>query len=180
MTGQTQTDEELVIALRRGELEAFESLYDRYHRRLFGYVRRMVPEQRAEDLFQDVFFAVLSDKTFDPGRGRFSAWLFTVARNRCLAERRTELRREAKAHLIEDVPVTLDPEAQVGQETRVRRAMAGLTEAQRQLLVLKQVSELTYREIAAVLGVAEGTIKSRVHAATHAFRRALAELEPGE
>ena len=56
-------------------------------------------------------------------------------------------------------------------------AFAELTEPQRQLLLLKQVGQLTYREIAAVVGVAEGTVKSRLHEATRRFRRTLIESE---
>ncbi|MCA9695683.1 MAG: sigma-70 family RNA polymerase sigma factor, partial [Myxococcales bacterium] len=97
MSGEPVIDEELVAALRRGELDAFDRLYDRYHRRLFGYIRRLIPERAlAEDLFQDVFFKVLRDRSYDPARGRFAAWLFTMARNRCLQERRKLERRAEK------------------------------------------------------------------------------------
>jgi len=172
------SDEELLTAVRAGDLAAFDVLYARYERRLFGYVRRMVGDrERAEDLFQDVFFKVLSDTTFDPERGRFGAWLFTVARNECLQlQRRTE-QRGAKEHLVDTTATSHDdPDIEVDRQRQVREAMAGLTEPQRQLLLLKQVGELTYREIAAALGVAEGTIKSRLHDATRALRRRLVEL----
>lgn len=172
------SDEDLLIAVRAGDLAAFDVLYARYERRLFGYVRRMVGDrERAQDLFQDVLFTVLSDTTFDPERGRFGAWLFTVARNRCLQLQRQAEQRGAKEHLVDTTSTPEgDPDAQVDRQRKVREAMAGLTEPQRQLLLLKQVGELTYREIAAALGVAEGTIKSRLHDATRALRQRLVEL----
>lgn len=172
-------DEELVVALRDGELAAFDRLYARYERRLYGYIRRIVGESAvADDLFQDVFLKVLRDRSYDPGRGRFAPWLFAVARNACLMAQRSErshasLRERAQVQLrpAEAAP----PDVRLGEAARVQAAMAALPEAQRQLILLKQLGELSYREIAGLMGVAEGTIKSRLHAATQAFRRLLTE-----
>ncbi len=177
-----RADEELVVALRSGEIAAFDLLYQRYHRRLYGYIRRILRDPcAAEDLFQDVFLTVLRDRTYRPTEGRFSAWLFKVARNRCLAEVR---KQQTRRGLAEEVRLrwqpspSPSPERVVGDNSRVHAAMTALPETQRQLILLKQIGELTYREIAGLLGVAEGTIKSRLHAATVAFRRLLSEGSP--
>lgn len=174
MTGAVVSDEALTRAIRDGDMEAFDALYARYEVRLFAYVRRFIDDRgQAEDVFQDVFMTVLRDRTFDPDRGRFAAWLFTVARNRCRMAQRKDT-RESRA--LEAMPKRAEAAEPAYAETdRVRRAMDALPEPQRQLLLLKQVAELTYREIATVLGVAEGTIKSRLHAATSAFRAQLAK-----
>lgn len=179
MPRRSETDESLLLATRAGDMAAFDELYDRYAGRLLGYIQRMVAESdRAEDIFQDVFFKVLRDRTYDPGRGRFSAWLFTVARNQILGVARTQKRRERLAP--EPPPLEApDMESRLSDAARVRAAMAGLTETQRQLLLLKQLGDLTYREIATALGVAEGTIKSRLHTATKAFRARLVEQGEG-
>lgn len=170
------SDEQLLADLRAGHIDAFDRLYARYERRLYGYVRRMVGESgRAEDLLQEVFMKVLSDRSFDPGRGRFSAWLFTVARNACLMELRSQQRRGAAHRKIPEPSPSRAPDELLEPSRRVERALAELSEAQRQLLLLKQVGQLTYAEIAAVIGVAEGTVKSRLHEATRRFR---ATLEP--
>jgi RNA polymerase sigma-70 factor (ECF subfamily) len=174
------SDEALVAALRGGELAAFDELYRRWGRRLYGYLLRHTGDAAmADDLFQDVFFTVLRDRSYDPARGRFGAWLFTLARNRCLDQRRAE---DRKAHRRGDMPRIVaaegedDPETSLvrdQQGSTVRAAMADLPEAQRQLLLLKQVGGLTYREIGELHGIPEGTVKSRLHAAVSAFRRAL-------
>ena len=178
MLDRRTADEDLLEATRQGDLRAFDQLYTRYERRLFGYIRRMIGDRdQAEDLLQDVLLTVIRDRSYDPSKGRFSAWLFTVARNRCLQlRRRAEVRERAPG--LPSEPAA-DPEQRVARTQQVRSAMAGLTEAQQQLLLLKQVGELTYRELADIHGVAEGTIKSRLHAATQAFRRRLAELGEG-
>lgn len=172
------SDEQLLAALRAGELDAFDRLYDRYERRLYGYIRRILGDPaRAEDLLQEVFMKVLKDQTFDPERGRFSAWLFKVARNACLMELRRTKRRHAAYERVPDPSPAPGIEERLDPSRRVERALAGLTEPQRQLLLLKQVGQLTYREIATVIGVAEGTVKSRLHEATRQFRQTLVEYE---
>ena len=179
MSDRRSADEQLLEATRGGDLRAFDQLYVRYERRLFGYIRRMVHDHAlAEDLLQDVLLTVIRDRSYDPAKGRFAAWVFTVARNRCLQQRRHDAVREDERAPAPMSPAA-SPEQQVARTQQVRTAMAGLTDAQQQLLLLKQVGELTYRELADIHGVAEGTIKSRLHAATKAFRRRLAEMGEG-
>ncbi len=135
----------------------------------------------AEDVTHKVLLKVLFKLDTLRSPEAFPAWLFRVARTRCLADQRQSpnrdaLREQAGVHL--QPSATADPEQRLGETSRVHAAMAALPEAQRQLILLKQLGELSYREIAGLLGVAEGTIKSRLHAATQAFRRLLADGEP--
>lgn len=170
------TDEDLVTRLRDGDVGAFDVLYARYERRLFGYLRRFVGDRAlAEDLFQDVLLTVLGDHSFDPARGRFAAWVFTVARNRVRMHGRHAAVVAAATTPAAATPA-VDPEESTDRVRSVRVAMAALPQGQQELLVLKQVGELSYREIAELQGEHEGTIKSRLHAAMKAFRQRLAEI----
>lgn len=170
------TDEELLVALREGDLAAFDGLYARYERRLFGYLLRFVGDRGiAEDLLQDVLLTVIGDRTYDPARGRFAAWVFAVARNRVRMHGR-QTAKDPVALPDEPLAARTDTEATGALLRSVRDAMAALPAAQQELLVLKQVGELSYREIAELHGVHEGTVKSRLHAAMKAFRQRLAQL----
>lgn len=180
MITRDRDDEDLLGAIRGGDLRAFDELYTRYERRLFGYLRRMVDDRElAEDLLQDVLLTVIRDRSFDPAKGRFAAWLFTVARNRCLEHHRRAAVRDPSRVPATGPTTAPDLEETVGRLHRVRAALSGLSEPERQLLLLKQVGDLTYRELADIHGVPEGTIKSRLHTATQAFRRRLAEIGEG-
>lgn len=181
MLRQSPTDEDLVHAIRGGDLDAFDVLYARWERRLFGYIRRQVDtREQAEDLFQEVFLTVLRDRSYAPHRGRFAPWLFTAARNRCIDHRRADQREFAgrRALVPAPPPETTDALPDALQARTVRAAVASLPTGQQNLLLLKQVGDLTYREIADLEGIPEGTVKSRLHQATRAFRRALARLTP--
>lgn len=166
------TDEELLLALREGDLASFDILYARYERRLFGYLLRFTgARDEAEDLLQDVLLTVVRDRTYDPSRGRFAAWIFAVARNRVRMHGRDAAKDPVA--LPDEPATTRHDEANAVLVRSVRDAMAALPSAQQELLVLKQVGELSYREIAELQGAHEGTIKSRLHAAMKAFRERL-------
>jgi RNA polymerase sigma-70 factor (ECF subfamily) len=179
MTTSELTDEELVEATREGRIAAFDELYQRYAARLYGYIGRLIRDQvLAEDLFQDVFFAVLKDQGFNPRRGSFAAWIFTVARNRCLTEIRDARRYAEKlSHLHQQAPAAgkaAAPEDLISNRrdlTILGAALERLSEEHRDVLVLKQLGRLSYREIAQIQGVPEGTVKSRLHFAIRELRQ---------
>jgi RNA polymerase sigma factor (sigma-70 family) len=173
------SDEDLVRAVRRGEIEAFDVLYARYSRRLFSYLLHLVHDRgRAEDLLQDVFLTALRSDALELAPGKFGGWLFTVARNRALSVNR----RESRPILvpIEEAPPT--PEAEAAKRETLAllsEAIGALSEQHRDVLILKEVAGLTYRQIAAVQNVPEGTAKSRLHHAIRSVRRFFAERTGG-
>ena len=174
-----RSDEDLVRAVRRGQIDAFDELYARYSRRLFSYLLHLSNDRaRAEDLLQEVFLTALKTDALELAPGKFGGWLFTVARNRALSVHRKETRR-IEAPLDEPVAT---PEAEVEKRQTVAllfEAIGALSEQHRDVLILKEVAGLTYRQIAAVQNVPEGTAKSRLHHAIRSVRRFFAERTGG-
>ena len=169
-----RSDEELVAAIRAGDETAFEVLYERYSRRLFGYLLRLVKDRDlAEDLLQEVFLTVLTSTAYQPQAGRLGGFLFKAARHRGLTALRNAKRRGDK--LSEEAEVTPQRseshEAQTADRRTLSSVLTQLTEQDRDALILKAVGGLTYREIAEVQEVPEGTVKSRLHGAIRLVRR---------
>ncbi len=174
-----RSDEDLVRAVRRGEIEAFDELYARYARRLFSYLLHLSNDRaRAEDLLQEVFLTALRSEAFDLRPGKFAGWLFTVARNRAYSERR----KESRAVEVETPEPPPSPEAEVEKREAfalLAEAIGALSPPHRDVLMLKEVAGLTYSQIAAVQNVPEGTAKSRLHHAIKSVRRFFAERTGG-
>jgi RNA polymerase sigma-70 factor (ECF subfamily) len=106
-----------------------------------------------------------------------------VARNRCRTVRRDDVRRQKKAERVEQLELQRNEQVATSEQAisrkqqleAVERALTALPSAQRETLLLKQLGELTYEQIGQMLGVPEGTIKSRLHQAIAALRRRLAK-----
>jgi RNA polymerase sigma factor (sigma-70 family) len=153
-----------VALFRAGHDEAFRAIYDRYHQRLFAYARQMLPGSRqdAEDALQDVFVRAYASLRANDRELALRAWLYRVAHNRCI----DELRRPAAPapELIELVRSSIhDPIAQAEQRESLRRLIADvrrLPEQQRSALLMRELSGMTYSELAAALGVSVPAVKS--------------------
>ncbi len=190
----TDPDHRMARRARRGDRRAVEALYDRYRRRLFGFLFKATRDQgRAEELFQEVWMRVIqSIDRFDPARGPFRAWLFQIASNATIDRARRDavrMRSEIRNTDDRDGPPAVelyphpgpDPE-QLSAARQAGRsldaALGELPEEQRTAVLLRYQQELTYIEIAAALAVPEGTVKTRVHRALNALRTRM--KEPGD
>lgn len=174
-------DEILLERIRRGDVDAFDVLYDRYATRLFSFlVRRLGDRATAEDMIQDIFLTVLRRGDIEARGGSLKSWLFTVARNRTVSHHRT-LSRQARSAGEVEVGIAaprLSPDVVAGHRQDVadlQLALQELPTEQQEVVMLKQLGGLTYREIADMQGVPEGTVKSRLHLALKSLRRAMAE-----
>jgi RNA polymerase sigma-70 factor, ECF subfamily len=182
-------DRELVESWRKGEVDAFATLVRRHQRRVFGLLLRMLgSREEAEDAVQDTFLNLHRHGHRFRFESRFSTFVYRVAVNAALNRRRSLGRRRAHADaFLEAQAVSTDlrpaegpdPEqALAGDELRARlgRELMTLPDSLRIPVVLFDVEGLSYNEIAEILKVAEGTVKSRIHRARHALRERLADL----
>jgi RNA polymerase sigma-70 factor (ECF subfamily) len=181
-------DRELVRAWQSGDLKAFEALVRRHERRVFRLLLRMLGNrEEAEDVAQETFLSLHRHGHRFRSESRFSTFVYRVAANAALNRRRSLGRTRARAQKLshrqaagDDLPSSpRDPEdAAAGSEIggRVRTALETLSPPLRLPLVLYDIEGLAYGEIAGILGIAEGTVKSRIHRARQALRNELGEL----
>lgn len=181
-------DRELVERWQAGDTGAFEELVRRHERRIFRLLMRMMGNrEEAEDVAQETFLSLHRHGHRFRSEARFSTFLYRVAVNAALNRRRALGRTRTRIQKLserqeagDDLPVApRDPEdaADGIQVTEaVRQALDTLSPSLRAPVVLYDIEGLAYGEIADVLGVAEGTVKSRIHRARQALRVALKDL----
>ena len=170
-----------MVQVQAGDEAALAELMGRYRGPLFGFLHRRSDGAAADDLFQEAWIRVVRAKDrFDPRR-RFSTWLFQIANNLCRdrARRRATQRRalDEVARQMEDAPASDPPDP--WQADRALRLLDTLPGRLREVLVLRYYHDLGEREIAEILGIPRGTVKSRLHKAI-AELRAQAEAQPHE
>ena len=160
-----RSDEELMLEFKRGEAPAFAELFARYKNPIYGYVRRRVGDPgRAEEITQDVFLALVQHRNGYEVTASFKTYLYRIAMNRIVSEYRRKK---------EDQPPAADPAAPGGDPVvvqQVREALADLEPEQREIVLLREYQGLSYQEIAEVLKVPVGTVRSRLFRAKMALR----------
>jgi len=169
----------LVARAGHGEGDAWETLVERYSRRVFALgLSRLRSREAAEDLTQSVF-ATLSEQLAAGAyreEGRFEAWLFRIANNRV----RDEAKRAARAPAGEvhgEIPATTADRASAEDLDALRRAVARLNEREQELLSLRHQAELAFADIAELTGEPLGTLLARHHRSLAKLR---AMLDPDE
>ena len=165
-------DEGLVRRCQQGDPEAFEELVVRHQRVLFNVALRLLGSyEDARDATQTAFVKAYQHLgTFDPGQ-RFFSWIYRILKNECLNVLRA---RRPSQPVPLDWPAAAVPDTleSAQRDRAVQTAILALTTEYREVLVLRHFTELTYEEIAGVLGVPVKTVKSRLYTA----RQRLGEL----
>ena len=181
-------DRELLDRWHAGDDLAFEQLVKRHERKVFRLLFRMMgTREEAEDVAQETFLSLHRHGHRFRGDARFSTFVYRVASNAALNRRRSlgrnrvrirklAVRQAAGDHLPSTPRNPLDSVAGAEISRRVRKALDTIKPSLRLPVVLYDIEGLSYGEIAEVLGVAEGTVKSRIHRARRALRSELAEL----
>jgi RNA polymerase sigma-70 factor, ECF subfamily len=161
----------LIRAAAAGDLTAFEQLVRTYQQHVWRFLRRLVGDAAlAEDITQETFLRVFRRLPTYSFESKFSTWVFQIARNAGIDELRSRQRRTRLASIVRaspPVPPAAPPETRVV----IDAALASLPVDLRETLVLVEVLGLRYREVSAVLGVPEGTVKSRMFAARSRLQR---------
>ncbi len=156
------SDEALMLEFQRGSREAFEELFARYREPLFGFFRRRLENrERAEDLAQETFLAVIRAVTRYEPRALVRTYLYGIALKLLAAERRKLSGKEQSAEPGEEPAV---PAVNDASETSlwVRQALEKLDAAEREILMLREYEQLNYAEIAELLRLPVNTVRSRL------------------
>lgn len=169
-TRADDTAEQLLVQVARGDEAAFGRLYDTVIAIVWGVVRRVVRDRaQSEEVVQEVFVEVWRTASrFEPGRGSAVAWVITLAHRRAVDRVRSEHAASRRDQLAADrsVPRPYDEVSeQAGlrlERQQVRRCVNALTELQRESVLLAFYRGCTYPEVASLLGVPLGTIKTRM------------------
>ena len=179
------TDEQLMAALQSGDEDAIGKLIKRYEKELYNYlVRFMNQPNLAEEAFQEAFLQVyLSAESFDASR-RFKPWLYTIATNKARDILRSQSRRPAVNlsmaqenedfssiwdNLMRDDETPVDILEREQTREQVREVVAEMPDNLRQIIILSYFKHMPYKEIAEMLDIPLGTVKSRLHTAVSNF-----------
>ena len=178
-------EQQLVSAARGGDLDAFEALVRLYEKRVFALTLRMCgnPEDAAEAA-QETFLAAWQGLAFFRGDASFSTWLYRLASNACVDLLRREGRHRAAAGLsLDDEELNLDvpdparsPQDEAERRElreEIERGLASLSPEHREVLVLREIHQLSYDEIAETLDLDVGTVKSRISRGRKQLRKFL-------
>jgi RNA polymerase sigma-70 factor, ECF subfamily len=161
----------LIRAAAAGDLRAFEQLVRAYQQLVWRFLRRLVGDAAlAEDVTQETFLRVFRRLPTYSFESKFSTWVFQIARNAGIDELRSRQRRSRLASIVRaspPVPSVAPPETRM----EIEAALASLPVDLRETVVLVEVLGLRYREVSTVLGVPEGTVKSRMFAARSRLHR---------
>jgi RNA polymerase sigma-70 factor, ECF subfamily len=174
------TDEKLYARLLRGDLAAFDELYRRYEVGLFGFIVSQLSDRaEAEDVFHEAFMTVLREGRAGGEVRSFRAWIFEVARHLCLNRRRSKERAQrALEKVVRDPPEPpLHPESILEAREAPEALGRALAKLPRPLVEMYELrrSGLSYEEIAQLLGIPLGTVKSRMHETMSKLRK---EIQP--
>src|SRR5665213_1081530 len=183
------TVEMLIQRCLKGDQLAWEAIVRQYRRKVFNVAYKFVGRHdEAEDLTQDIFLKIFKSlNTFD-SRANFQTWLISVSRNLCIdhyrsvRKERETINRDVDANELSPASHEISPVQALEQHDRVlllRQALAALPETLRTAVLMRDIQELSYQEIADALQLPEGTVKSRINRGRTELARRIKMLTTG-
>lgn len=172
------SDEDVMMRLRKGDTGALESLMDRYQRMLVNHFRRRGVHDQYEDLAQETFFRIYKARKRYRPTAAFRTWMFKVAERVWIDYVRKSARKDRRenAYRAEPHPAHRSPDPQ--RRNDVLWALEQLPAKQRDVVVLSYFDGLAQTEVAEILEIPEGTVKSRLHHATKRLKDIFEDEQP--
>ena len=175
ISGKSIIGEKLQIILRAqsGDREAFAILFEQYKNLVYKTAYLMLGEStEAEDTLQEIFVQVYKSLSgFDPVKAAFTTWLYRVTFNYCLNHRRKKRPFTLPLEEISPALKSEFPSARLAEEEVLRQAIGRLTDRQRAVVILRYFWDVPYAEIAQILDIPLGTVKSRLDLALKTLRK---------
>ncbi|MCA9076931.1 MAG: sigma-70 family RNA polymerase sigma factor [Planctomycetaceae bacterium] len=166
----------VVSACQQGDRRAQRALYDEFHRQVYRLATRMVGQDDADDLSQQIFLQVFQKIDQFEGRSLFSTWLYRLATNECLQH----LRSRAKKTVVTLAQQSLDASSLksplLDNSELLQTALDRLEPDLRSIFLLREIEELTYSELSEALQISEGTVASRLNRARMQLRQHLVDF----
>jgi RNA polymerase sigma-70 factor (ECF subfamily) len=181
-----ESDEELIEGCQRGESEAFRALFERHKDKVFSIALRYSGDPAvAQDIAQETFLKLFVGLKSFRGESDFSSWLYRLVVNSCLDQKRKTRRLmplldEALAMLQAPDVSAFDEISRAELRLGLRSVLADLSGERRMLLVLRYTQALSYDEIGRILGVAGGTVASRLNRIHRVLERRLLRFAGGK
>lgn len=176
------TDEQIMEAVKNGDLQQASVLFERYHKRIYNFLARMALNRDvAEDLTQNVFLRMIKYRSSYREGNKFHSWIYQVARN--VFSDHYQMNKSRKADFIEIEKVgerTADIEEGLVRDEREKtliRSLALLSDEHREMLVLTRFLHVKYEDLAVMMNTTVANIKVKVHRATAKLREQYFELE---
>ncbi len=182
-----QTDEQLIRLMSKGDERAFDEVYQRYGSKLAYYFTRKLKhdKEKGEDFMHDLFAKLIDrPELFDPNRS-FKTWIYSVANNMCINEyKKMAVRSNTNNGISSDLQISSNSqpiEEQLNEKnfsSDLEKAMSKLEDKHREVFVMRHIDGLSVKEVAEIMEINEGTVKSRLFYATKKIAGVLQMYNP--
>ena len=185
-TYHTAADEELMLFIGNGNKQAFNELYNRYHKKLLFFMYKLLNynQEKAQDLLHDIFVQIIEKPTQFDANKRFSTWVYTLAKNLCLNDiRNTTNRARLLDDAIQQTETSYEPpySAQIDGSLfnqEMQKLYETLSQKEQLIFTLRFQQELPIKEIAQILQCPEGTVKSGIFYLLKKIAQAVPQFNP--